>query len=79
VCKVCKEQPIKLLGAPIGMYHCPVTGIMVLAGVKCVYDGKEGNTVCECTECWISGEKREPGVCQFCYPGKEGKAECCYG
>lgn len=29
----CQEKPEKLLGAPIGQYHCPDCGAMVLAGL----------------------------------------------
>ena len=29
----CAEKPEALAGAPIGMYHCPDCGAMVLAGV----------------------------------------------
>lgn len=29
----CPEDPVKLLGQPIGMYHCPHCGIMVIAGL----------------------------------------------
>ena len=29
----CAEKPEALLGAPIGMYHCPDCGAMVLAGI----------------------------------------------
>jgi len=29
----CQEKPELLLHAPIGMYHCPDCGAMVLAGV----------------------------------------------
>lgn len=29
----CAEKPEKLQGAPIGMYHCPDCGAMVLAGL----------------------------------------------
>lgn len=29
----CAEKPEKLLGAPLGMYHCPDCGAMVVAGV----------------------------------------------
>lgn len=29
----CNEKPEKLLNAPIGMYHCPDCGAMVLAGM----------------------------------------------
>jgi hypothetical protein len=29
----CPEDPTKLLGAPIGQYHCPYCGMMVVAGV----------------------------------------------
>jgi hypothetical protein len=28
----CSEDPMKLAGAPIGMYHCPDCGAMVVAG-----------------------------------------------
>jgi hypothetical protein len=30
---LCKEKPEELLGAPLGMYHCPDCGTMVVAGV----------------------------------------------
>lgn len=30
----CPEKPERLLGQPIGQYHCPVCGMMVLAGMK---------------------------------------------
>ena len=30
----CAEKPEALAGAPIGMYHCPDCGAMVLAGVE---------------------------------------------
>lgn len=30
----CQEKPELLLGQPIGMYHCPDCGAMVMAGVK---------------------------------------------
>jgi len=29
----CPEKPEKLLGLPIGMYHCPYCGMMVIAGL----------------------------------------------
>lgn len=28
----CSENPVVLLGMPIGMYHCPDCGMMVIAG-----------------------------------------------
>lgn len=31
--KPCPEQPLLLAGLPLGMYHCPVCGVMVLAGL----------------------------------------------
>jgi hypothetical protein len=30
----CAEKPEKLKGAPLGMYHCPDCGAMVIAGVE---------------------------------------------
>lgn len=30
---MCPERPELLAGAPIGMYHCPACGCMVLAGI----------------------------------------------
>ena len=30
----CPHKPEELKGQPIGMYHCPICGEMVLAGVK---------------------------------------------
>ena len=30
----CPEHPEHLLGAPIGMYHCPFCGCMQLAGYR---------------------------------------------
>ena len=32
--KPCPEDPRALLGQPIGMYHCPVCGMMQLAGME---------------------------------------------
>ena len=29
----CQERPELLLGQPLGMYHCPDCGAMVIAGV----------------------------------------------
>lgn len=29
----CDEKPESLLGQPLGMYHCPDCGAMVMAGV----------------------------------------------
>ena len=29
----CDEKPEALLGQPIGMYHCPDCGAMVMAGI----------------------------------------------
>lgn len=34
--------PQQLVGAPIGMYHCPYCGAMVLAGVAHLDYGPEG-------------------------------------
>jgi hypothetical protein len=31
--KPCPEQPLFLIGAPLGQYHCPVCGEMQLAGI----------------------------------------------
>lgn len=31
--KPCPEQPLLLTGMPIGQYHCPVCGIMLLAAM----------------------------------------------
>lgn len=30
----CCEKPEKLIGQPIGMYHCPCCGAMVIAGLE---------------------------------------------
>jgi len=29
----CSEKPENLLGQPIGMYHCPDCGAMIMAGI----------------------------------------------
>lgn len=41
-CKPCPHDPKKRLGSPIGMYHCPVCGEMVVAG----YDHPLHNMEC---------------------------------
>lgn len=45
---VCTEHPEFLLGMPIGQYHCPVCGTMVLAGIphlpKDVFDDYPGKS-----------------------------------
>jgi len=30
----CFEKPEELLGAPLGQYHCPDCGAMIMAGMK---------------------------------------------
>lgn len=30
----CEEKPENLIGQPIGMYHCPDCGAMVIAGMS---------------------------------------------
>jgi hypothetical protein len=30
----CDERPEKLIGSPIGQYHCPECGIMLIAGIE---------------------------------------------
>lgn len=30
----CEEKPEKLIGMPMGMYHCPDCGAMLLAGLE---------------------------------------------
>jgi hypothetical protein len=31
--KPCPEQPVLLAGAPLGTYHCPACGTMLMAGL----------------------------------------------
>ena len=31
--KPCSEQPVLLTGQPIGQYHCPICGMMQVAGM----------------------------------------------
>ena len=47
---LCAEKPEQFRGAPIGMYHCPNCGAMVVAGV-------EHPDVC--AEC---RDRRRPGI-----------------
>lgn len=30
----CSEKPERMLGVPIGMYHCPDCGAMIMAGFE---------------------------------------------
>lgn len=39
----CPEDPMKLTGKPIGMYHCPWCGCMQIAGTPHVDD----------SHCWL--------------------------
>ena len=32
--KPCPEDPVKLTGQPIGMYHCPICGDMQVAAME---------------------------------------------
>jgi hypothetical protein len=50
----CPEDPTRLLGYPIGMYHCPDCGCMQVAGLEhiceegCLLEDEEGGCVdCE--------------------------------
>jgi hypothetical protein len=38
----CPEDPVKLKGAPIGMYHCPWCGCMQLAGLPHIHEEECG-------------------------------------
>lgn len=45
----CQEKPEDLLGQPIGMYHCPDCGAMVLAGIR-------HPDLCESCAAWVRGD-----------------------
>jgi hypothetical protein len=38
--KPCPEQPILLAGQPIGQYHCPACGMMIMASMPHLSPGK---------------------------------------
>jgi len=44
----CPHDPRELLGQPIGMYHCPLCGMMVIAGFP--HPGKESIDILEYNE-----------------------------
>jgi hypothetical protein len=52
----CSHDPKTFLGQPIGQYHCPECGVMVLAGVG-------HPEICEC-----SGYADYKGLCPICSP-----------
>jgi len=37
----CPEDPLTLLGAPLGMYHCPYCGCMQVAGIRHMCDADQ--------------------------------------
>jgi len=60
----CHHDPKETTG-PIGMYHCPDCGVMVLAGV-------EHPDICE-----HGGYPDYSAICSTCTPGWEEELERC--
>ncbi len=48
--KSCTHDPMTMLGKPIGMYHCPECGEMVIAGVP---------HMSKCLDCCLEGLEKE--------------------
>lgn len=68
--KPCPEQPILLSGMPIGQYHCPVCGMMVMAAMPHLSPTKPkdqdpryymGNYEEEYGRPWPPGYEEDPG------------------
>lgn len=45
---LCAYDPRSLAGLPIGMFHCPACGCMVLAGVV--------HPPCDPNDCWLGSQ-----------------------
>jgi hypothetical protein len=56
----CPEDPIVLMGKPIGMYHCPYCGCMQIAGLGHVCDSDM--CLLEDCDCLPSGVHKSPNL-----------------
>lgn len=56
----CPEDPIKLAGKPIGMYHCPDCGCMQVGGLHHVCDPE--NCLLEGCDCLPLGVTKSPNL-----------------
>lgn len=61
----CNHDPRTMRNKPIGMYHCPECGVMVLAG-------ESHPEICE-----HAGYPDYAGMCSICSPGWEKELEEC--
>lgn len=59
----CTHEPREMNGMPIGQYHCPDCGVMVLAGLP-------HPEICE-----HSGYPDYAAMCDICSPGWEKELE----
>lgn len=56
----CPEDPIALMGKPIGMYHCPYCGCMQIAGLSHICDSDD--CLLEDCDCQPPGRSRSPNL-----------------
>ena len=61
----CSHKPEDYLGQPIGQYHCPACGVMVLAGMS------------HPEICFCNGHADYQAMCDRCSPGWEKELEKC--
>jgi hypothetical protein len=54
----CPEDPVRLLGQPLGMYHCPDCGCMKIAGVEHLCDPDD--CLLEDCDCLPPGVHKSP-------------------
>ena len=47
---LCNEKPESLVGMPLGQYHCPDCGAMIIAGIK------------HPTVCKLCRDQKHPGI-----------------
>ena len=68
----CPEDPLKLLGQPIGMYHCPYCGCMQIAGLSHMCDSNDCLLDdCEC----LKGAHQSPNKQAWVESGREPAVE----
>jgi hypothetical protein len=56
----CPEDPVALLGRPLGQYHCPVCGCMQVAGIPHMCD--PDLCLLEDCDCLPAGVHKSPNL-----------------
>lgn len=68
----CPEDPVALLGLPLGMYHCPECGCMQVAGTEHVCDAQD--CLLEDCDCLPAGLHRSSNLEAWIASGRDWRS-----